>query len=289
MSSYELLRLGGSPSKREDQQIERILSQAASDPVQYAQYIVDNIRENTWVDHQQRRRLRTPDFSGAISTSRIHIENGLRTAPHDLFAYFRLKTQSALIEPIFYGPVAFQDDEHYNLSFEQLPSPSDMYMQSGLVLLEAINLYDRLGPNNSMNKRFLKGVINELTPLALLNRPTKDGAPRLAVPAALLDDSANKVDIEFYSLNPSGKGQRLPIQVKSSDEYLGNPSVIPEGGVLITASDFMNADKTSAGHPNFTISRLILEELSGRPRESVTDILDMVVGNLTRTIDERRP
>lgn len=289
MSSYELLNKSDVPSKQEYRQIERILSQASSDPFQYTQYIVDTIRERTWIDHMQHRRLREPNFADAIYTSQMHMENALLTRPHDLFAYFRLKTQDQLIEPIFYGPVAFQSNEHLLVTGDKLPSAEKTYTDSGLVLLEAVKLYDNHGNFHSTNRRHLKGVINELTPLALLNRPTKDGVRRLAIPAALLDDSANKVDLEYYTLNPDGTGDRLTIQVKSSDEYLNNPSVVPENGILLTASDFMNAGKDASGHPNFTISRLIMEELSGDPRESVGEILDMVTDKLIQTIEERRP
>lgn len=289
MSSYELLKPTDTPTKQEYRQIERILSQDSSDPFQYAQYIVDNIRDRTWIDHQQHRRLRAPNFADAINTSRMHMENALLSRPHDLFAYFRLKTQSHLIEPIFYGPVAFQSSEHLLVTSEKMTPAEKIYMDSGLVLLEAMNLYDHQGNYNSMNRRHLKGVINELTPLALLNRPTKTGAYRLALPAALLDDSANKVDLEYYTIKPDGTGDRLPIQVKSSDEYLGNPSVIPANGILLTASDFMNADKDASGHPAFTVSRLIMEELSGNTRETVSDVLDMVTEKMIQTIEERRP
>jgi hypothetical protein len=289
MSSYELLKPSDTPSKQEHRQIERILSQATSDPFQYAQYIVDTIRKGTWIDHQQHRRLRAPNFSDAITTSRMHMENALLTRPHDLFAYFRLKTQSQLIEPIFYGPVAFQSNEHFLVTNDKMTTEEKTYMDTGLVLLEAMNLYDHQGNYNSMNRRHLKGVINELTPLALLNRPSKNGVRRLALPAALLDDSANKVDLEYYTINQDGTGDRLAIQVKSSDEYLGNPSVIPENGILLTASDFMNTGKDASGHPNFTVSRLIMEELSGNPRSDVSDVLDMVTERMIQTIEERRP
>lgn len=94
-------------------------------------------------------------------------------------------------------------------------------------------LADRQGGKDVEHREYRSGIINELIPLALLNRnPVVAQYGSLVVPASKREDTEEKTDIKSISL--SSAESVLPIQIKTRR---GAFTRIPLGGVVIYGED----------------------------------------------------
>lgn len=84
-----------------------------------------------------------------------------------------------------------------------------------------------------------RGLINELTVIALLNSPYASNQESMTHPACPYDDTERKCDA-YYWINPQEPEPLVALQIKTdSDSDLSNAPV--DGGVIVFGEDYFNS------------------------------------------------
>lgn len=109
----------------------------------------------------------------------------------------------------------------------------------------------------------LRGVVNEYTPIALINYP-QDGRG-IALPGSLRADNVAKTDSFYYGTDNEGRHYRMGLQFKSkrrplTDEEKENTQIY-ENVAYIHANDFGNIH----AEDGFSVSNILVSEYHGRP------------------------
>lgn len=125
---------------------------------------------------------------------------------------------------------------------DQLTETFALGLQLGATKALVGVLTDRRGGKDARHREYRAGIINELIPLALLNRePVVSQYGSLVVPASKREDTEEKTDIKSVSI--SSAESVLPIQVKTRR---GSFTSIPLGGVVIYGEDMPRSYKSTA-------------------------------------------
>ena len=241
--------------------------------------LFDTIRLDRKVEQLHQRvanRGNLPDFENEIRTLQQEIGDTLK---NDILSswtdYYRLAARSAFMEHSILTPITFSNPWYHE---QRRELANGIYGIIFPLLESALTHYD--APTASERDRSeLRGVINEQTALALLNRA--QSSTRVALPADLRADTRQRTDIAYHTI-VAKRYNVMNVQVKSSyprtPENLARtrPSV---NGLLITASDMDNQ--------NFATSCKIIHELEGTVSDAEGKDLDAVHQRLLSYIDNQ--
>jgi hypothetical protein len=209
-------------------------------------------------------------LSHAQSVSTDHIEANkrelyetainpdLKNADIELLDYFRVKHYQSTYDALVRAPQIFSDrsSEEYRLERERLIDIDGIYAASGVLLEEALALYDFDTGLRTVDYQHLRGVINELTTAALLNRA--QNTDRMALPGLVADDVFNGADVRYWGFHAAtDQGYAVPIQVKTTVRQKDIDDLMPST-VLVSADTLHNQEN---GHSSFFTARLIVKEL----------------------------
>jgi hypothetical protein len=208
----------------------------------------------------QSSRNQMPNYSQEIAELRDVLNNALQThfnkkkASFPWPQYYALLNRDVFIEELTYAPLILGAT---NMPEHQLQQFADgVYGLNVHLLADALSHYDTMDTYDP-NRNNLRGIINELTSVALLNRDQTPG--HLALPAHYMADAYRKTDTIYYH-RVGNIPYATNIQVKS---YLQaeqtTEHLIPPHGILIDATDMSNLD-------NFATSRAIVAELYQEPQ-----------------------
>lgn len=206
----------------------------------------------------QSRQNQIPDYSQGLAPLRHNLDHALQKlidqpGPIVWSHYFALLNRAAFLEELAYAPLVLGSQ---NTPKEQLRTFTDgTYGLSAHILADALEHYDN--PTTTLpQQQDLRGIINELTSVALLNRDQELG--HLALPAHYKADMRKTTDTIYYH-RINNRPYATNIQVKSRLRPEKTPEQqTPAHGILITAEDMGNKG-------NFATSRAIVAELYQEP------------------------
>lgn len=199
----------------------------------------------------------------------------------NLVDYYHLKIKHALIRPIVFAEKVFQDKADYEARRELT---NGIYGDIAAILQEAIEAYDSTPVHDENDRGALRGVINELTALALLNR---NQAPEsLTIPSEVTADLYHATDLEHYAFEKGEtKAQSYHIQVKTSVYGPESDVEIPTGGILIAAKHFLNTEKDGISFPT---SRAIIGEVDATDTDEQAAHLSAAAATLSARLKREK-
>ena len=121
------------------------------------------------------------------------------------------------------------------------------------------NYYDERATEDDRDE--LRGVINEYTPIALINRP-QDGSS-IALPGSLRADCRGKVDSVYYSTDGNGRNFRTNLQMKSLRRPLTEESRMAVERHLQVAYIYGNDFGNMGYRDSFDMSKILVSEYHG--------------------------
>lgn len=217
---------------RFDYHVERLQQQIAEQGITTATH-----EKMDWVAYNMRRSIDQAYQPGSIEYVDI----------------FRLASHLESLEQRIKAPYAFSDKSQYDLRRQLIDG---QYGINARIIESALHIYDS-EPDDDIQQAYLRGVINEQTVIALINR---DQSPsHLAFSSSATDDHVYKSDVDYWCHTKHAGGQKLNIQVKSSIPPLFTPRTI-DNTTYIYASDFDNRLTNSVPLPT---SRRIVQEVHG--------------------------
>ncbi|MEO5950304.1 MAG: hypothetical protein ABIQ04_02550 [Candidatus Saccharimonadales bacterium] len=206
------------------------------------------------------------------------LEEAIETAQHQpsttLVDLFRARTQLTFLDQTILGPLLFRRHGDYAARRQLNNGVYGLSMgliEDALLIADTPDI-DDLGSNE------IRGVLNEQTALALLNRT--QNCNKLAVPASTSADFLLKTDINYLYIPNDRKTYVSNIQVKSSDKYNLDQEA-PKNGFVVSGIDLGNFNN------NFRAARLILRELNGTATTKDSVNLDAIHGNFMEIVAER--
>lgn len=164
--------------------------------------------------------------------------------------YYRLMGRIAFAPELVIAPQLFSTN-----NFEHRAALADGTSGKAIeIVADALGQFNT-GANDTYRKAELQGVINEYTPIGLINR-RQDGIS-LALPSSLYSDLVRKVDHIYHSSDDFDTHFQTNIQAKSG---LRMPSRHrhPQSA-YVYASDFSNVGQRGT----FPMSMLLVKELQG--------------------------
>jgi hypothetical protein len=191
-----------------------------------------------------------PDFQEEIFdlTNQAHdaiTKEGSDQAPRT--DYYRLISQTALLEQRLKAPFVFEKPQHWK---ERAELVNGLYGINAQIVDEAIKEFDTPGIGRVKNAE-LRGVIQEQTFMALFNH--KQQRQHIAVPSATCADMYKKTDVDIWTMHDKQTDPfYLPVQIKSS-AWCDDGQSTPENGVTIFGHEYNNVR-------HLNISRLIVRD-----------------------------
>ena len=190
----------------------------------------------------------------------------------NLVDIYRLKSRQQTIPQIIAAPHIYA----HNSSFDARRKASDGLMGVYVDLLdESISNYLSLSYVDTDDEAELKGVINELTTLALINRGQVPCC--MAITSCTRYDLRQGIDLEVFRI-PKQLGFRQFIQVKS------NPSTIHKKFKSGVETVVVNAVDIGNYKNGFQTARLIISENSGNYTDDDKQKLDAASARLLNKI-----
>ena len=186
---------------------------------------------------------------------------------------FRFTNHMESVEQRVKAPFAFAERGDATLRRKLVEG---QYGVNAQIIESAISLYD--GSDDEIQQGYLRGVINEQTTIALINRA--QSPDHLAFSSSATDDHVYKSDVDYWRHSVNEGGQKTNIQVKSS-RLSGPVDGYEDGLTYVYAADFSNTDTPYASMPT---SRYIVKEASGTINAVEMTLLEYAHMNLMRRL-----